>query len=264
MKKWVMISCIMIGFVLIQTSIIFAGEPKIINIVCAEWEGYTNQDGSGVYWEIVKAVYEPVGIKVETEVLPWKRADVMTLNKKKDAIAGDYYYKDKVGKEFLYPSWHFSVEDDIVAIFKASAISDWDSNGIKSMADKTVGWIRGYGFDTSDWLAVKVNKYELNNLLQGIKMLQGGRIDVLIDYSSSLKIESKKAKIDLSNDFKSQTIKMGEKLFLKFANTEQSKKLIKIYDKRMTELAKSGEIEKIFKKWGHGADKFGKNRYGMK
>ena len=40
-------------------------------------------------------------------------------------------------------------------------------------------------------------------------------------------------------------------LYMRFANTEKSKKLIEIYDTQMVKLLKAGEIEEIFNKWGN-------------
>ncbi|NQY93765.1 MAG: hypothetical protein HRT43_06330, partial [Campylobacteraceae bacterium] len=99
---------ILYGFVFIQATQVYAEDIKSISLTSKEWKGYTNKDGTGAYWEVVKAIYEPLGIKVNTKVLPWKRAEMTVLTKKADALLGAYYHKDK---EFIYPKWHISVED---------------------------------------------------------------------------------------------------------------------------------------------------------
>ncbi len=49
----------------------FAENPiKTVNVVAEHWPDYTNRDGSGVYFELVKAVFEPQGIQVSTQILP--------------------------------------------------------------------------------------------------------------------------------------------------------------------------------------------------
>ncbi len=84
---------------LIQPAHLYSNETKVIHIVCDEWAGFTNKDGTSVYWEVVKAIYEPTGIRVKTKVMPWKRANYTVLNKKADAIVGDYYIKEQAGNE---------------------------------------------------------------------------------------------------------------------------------------------------------------------
>ncbi|MCP3925410.1 MAG: transporter substrate-binding domain-containing protein [Desulfobacterales bacterium] len=262
MKRVLIFIRIIIVVICIENTFAFAGNLNSVYVVCENWPGYTNKDGTGVYWEIVKAVYEPVGIKVKTSIMPWKRANHQVLHKSADAILGDYYHKNQSGKDFRYPNWHISVEDPIIAFFKKGTITAWKKKGVKAIDRKIVGWIRGYDFDKKNWFKANVIKVELTTLTQGIKMIAANRLDVFIDYESAIKFESRKLGIDLKK-YDLKTVRLGEKLFLKFSNTENSKELIKFFDKRMTILSKSGKIENIYKKWGHTANKFSKDRYGI-
>ncbi len=262
MRKLLIIGLVLIGFVLMQRYPVFADDIKTFYVVCDEWEGYTNKDGTGAYWEIVKAVYEPLGIKVKTRVMPWKRAVVTVVNKRADALLGDYYYKDKEGKEYLYPKWHISIEDPIVAVFKKGTIKDWESRGIKSLAGKRVVWLRGYDFDKTLLNGIGVEKHEVTKHIQGIGMVDIGRMDVFLDYRYDTTPVAKKAGIDLDKHYETKIAKPGDKLFVAFANTGRSKKLIKIFDERITKLAKSGKIAKIYLKWGQSEKKFGEERFG--
>ncbi len=245
------------GFICISSGV--AAEVKEMTIVCEEWEGYTNKDGTGAYWEVVKAIFEPSGIKVTTKVVPWKRAEHMVKTQQADAIAGDYYYKEMDGKDYMYPKWHLSVEDDITALYKTGMIEDWENLGVKALSGKKIAWIRGYGFDQSLLKDVAVEKKELSDLGNGIKMLNAGRIDVIMDYKTTIVPAAKAGGVDLSN-LTFSLVQRGNKLFVVFANTNKAQVLIKIFDERMGQLAQSGEIEAIYKKWGFGPEKFGKDR----
>ncbi|MCP3874222.1 MAG: amino acid ABC transporter substrate-binding protein, partial [Desulfobacteraceae bacterium] len=176
---------------------------------------------------------------------------------------GEYYFPDTAGREFLYPKWHISIEEQIVVLFRKGTLTEWESKGVKALTGKTVGWIRGYEFDKKDWLDVQINVHELRTLSQGIRMLAARRIDALIDYRSTIVEEGEKAGIPVKDEYDIKPVgRMGQKLFLKFANTKRSETFIKIFDERMTQLAKSGEIEKLYKKWGLSESKFGIDRYG--
>jgi len=37
---------------------------KEITVISESWDGATNHDGSGLYWDIVQKVYEPLGYTV--------------------------------------------------------------------------------------------------------------------------------------------------------------------------------------------------------
>ncbi len=237
-----------------------AAEVKEMTIVCEEWEGYTNKDGTGVYWEVVKTIFQPAGITVTTKVVPWKRAESLVETQTVDAIAGDYYYKEMDGKDYMYPKWHLSVEDDITALYKNGMIENLENLGVKALFGKEVAWIRGYDFDQSLLKDVAVKKNEFTNLGNGIKMLNFGRVDVIIDYKTTLVPAAKEAGVDLSN-FTFSLVQPGNKLFVAFANNNKAQVLIKVFDERMGQLVQSGEIEAIYKKWGFGPEKFGKDRY---
>jgi len=121
---------------------------------------------------------------------------------------------------------------------------------------RTVAWKRGYDFDQSMLKDLAVKKKELTKLSGGIKMLNIGRLDAILDYKSSFVPATKTAGLDLAN-FTLSVAQHGSKLFVVFSNSDNAKHLIKVFDERMGELANSGKIETIYKKWGFGPEKFG-------
>ena len=38
------------------------GVPKQIHLVSEEWLDYTNADGTGVAWDVLRKVFEPAGV----------------------------------------------------------------------------------------------------------------------------------------------------------------------------------------------------------
>jgi len=262
MKKFWVFGIILLGLGFLPHQPILADEIKTIQLVSGEWQGYTNQDGTGLYWEVVKAVFESTGIEVKTEVLPWKRAVYHLKKGRADVLVGDYYSKEKDGREFLYPNWHLAVEEPMIIVFKKGMEGDWDANKINSLNGKTVGWIRGYDFDKTLLKNIRVDKHEISKLKSALRMLEKGRLTALIDYKSGVLPAAKEAGINYEDVFTNKTIKSGNKLYVIFTNNARSKKLVKLYDERMNKLVRSGEIFKIFEKWGFGKEKFSKDRYG--
>ncbi len=252
--------CIVFCSFFIQHTSALSREIKSIQLVCDHWPGYTNQDGTGVYWEVVKAVFESTGIMVKSRTLPWKRAEMMISHQKADAIVGDYYSSELDGKTHLYPQWHISVEDPVVTIFKKGRFPQWPTYGVLCFDGQTVGWIRGYDFDSQKWWSVNAEIHETNTVHAGLGMLLRDRLDALVDYRSTIMAESKKAGLDITT-YEIKTVKPGEKLFLKFSNAPRSRELISIFDRRMEELAASGAIEDIYKKWALPPEKFARERY---
>ncbi len=246
-------------FTLFEFSSALAENIDSISVVGEEWPHTTNSDGTGAYWEILKLVYEPVGIKVNTLIMPWKRAKEEVRMKRVDALVGDYYEANS--SDYFYPKWHITVEYPVVAIFKKGRIKNWESVGLKSLEDKRVTWIRGYDFDTVFLKGIDVLKQEVTNDMQGMQLIASGRQEVYLDYEPHVRHVAKKLNINLDIDYEIKTAKPGSKLYVTFRKTEQSKELVSIFDNRMTQLANSGKIEKIYVKWGLKAEKFGKERF---
>lgn len=51
---------------------------------------YTNADGSGLYWDLLKQVYAPYGLDVKFINMPWNRANkLMTAGSMVDGVPGE-------------------------------------------------------------------------------------------------------------------------------------------------------------------------------
>lgn len=80
-------------FALLFSLTAFSTEKPTLHCVADEWHGYTNADGSGTYWQIIKAVYgDKYQLKLETT--PFHRAMKMVTSGKVDCIVA-IYAKDK-------------------------------------------------------------------------------------------------------------------------------------------------------------------------
>ncbi len=242
----------------------YSEEITEITIVSAHWPNYTNQDGTGAYWEIVKSIYEPLGIKVNTHTLPWKRAEWQVVNGQADALLGTYQLGKREAKGMLFPKWHISVEDPIVAVFKKGAFkkfkdgefTQWQPLGLQNLKGRTVAWIRGYEFDKNLLQGINIVKHVITYPEQALKMVDLERIDAFLDYETTIRETASSANINLERDFDIEIAKTGNKLFVGFAASHKAKALTEIYDQRMDELVKSGVIKNIYKKWGLGTNKF--------
>ncbi len=213
-----------------------------IHLVCEEWEGYTNADGTGLYWEIVKAVFEPEGYNVELDVYPWARCVNLVKSKSVDGVVGDYFYEDS--SDYEYSEYPVSIEDSIVVIYKTSRMGAW--RGADSMEGKTVGWIRSYDFDS--YLDFEVSIQELNQLDSGLRMLSGNRIDYLMDYTTTITMQASESGINLNN-YTIKPVIEGNPLYIGFAKNSKADNLISIFDRRIIEMINNGELKEIYDRW---------------
>ncbi len=214
--------------------------PIRLQLVCEEWKGFTNKDGSGLYWDILRAVYKKHNIQLNLKTVPWKRATSLVLQNQRDAVVGEYFLESA---NYRYPNLHLAIEDPVVALFEPIIKDD----GILHMDNKQVGWIRGYDF--IEHLNTHVNYVEFNDIKQGIKLLKVGRIDLLLDYEQSIKLIAEKEGFDIS-EFEFTPVLPGKKLFLAFANRDRSQQFIEIFEQEMWHLYISGKLAELYEKWG--------------
>ena len=65
-----------------------SSNPASIHIATESWDLYSNTDGTGLFLDITRAIYEPRGIRIEVEFVPYKRALRLLEQQKADAMYG--------------------------------------------------------------------------------------------------------------------------------------------------------------------------------
>ena len=222
----------------IITTVWAAQEITTIHFVSEEWEGFTNADGTGLYWDIFRRIYEPVGISVTFDIVPYIRATKMVQDQQTDAAAAVY------ADEFtpaLFPKWHFDSEV-VSALFKKGKVASWE--GEASLSGR-LGWIRGYEYD--QYLSNTYEFVEVDSRKSAFKMLEFGHLDFFLDAATDLQTAMEKGEVD-SEQFQMETV-LQLNLYLAFAENDRGRQLMEIFDTRMTELIASGELKPLFAQW---------------
>ena len=216
----------------------FAQDYKTIRLASEEWENATNADGTGLYWDIFRLVYEDEGIEVEYTIVPYARAVMMVYNNQADAWVGSYMNEEDFP---VYPE--FAFDADIVAgIYNGEEYPGLEDQS--DLAGLTIGWVRGYAYDL--YLDVDVEKVTVNKRVLGLKMLGAGRLDMFIDADIELEKAIPESGLDMDVYTMKEFIELG--LYPAFARSGKGKALSMIWDRRIRELKESGELDKLYKK----------------
>ncbi len=220
-----------------------SSEPKNITIATESWDLYTNADGSGLFLDITRAVYEPRGIRIDVEYVPYKRALLLLQQQKTDAMYGTYSAEIE-GKPFLFTPRLPIDKEQTVAIFPRSRDPAW--RGPASLEQARLAWVRGYDYHEN--LEVAIEEYdEVVDSEQGLKMLQAKRFDYFIDHSGALRDTISRISFDLS-DYRIETV-IEENVYMAFANNDRGRQLAAIYDQRVEQLIASGKLREIFNRY---------------
>lgn len=219
-------------------------EDTTIIISTEEWEYATNKDGTGLYWDIFRAVYEPEGYKIKPQIRSYVGSINLLKEKKVDVMVGAYIDEIENG---VYPKNHFAV-DIVQAIYQNSANYEW--NGAETLKGKKVGWIEGYSYD--DYLPKDISQNfqirTLKNREAAFRLLSKNQIDFYLDALSDLSHFLDKNPSYNPVDYTRKTV-LELKLYVVFSDNDKGKKLAEIFDKRFSELLEQGKIKKIYDKY---------------
>jgi polar amino acid transport system substrate-binding protein len=200
------------------------------------WAGHSNADGSGLAWDLLRAVFEPVGVKLKTTSVPYTRALGLAQRGKVDAALGLYWQE---AEGVSYPRWPYA-DDAVVALGLASS----PTPSLATLGSYRLIWVRGYGFQTQ---MPNLTDYQEVQRRDGVpQMLEQGRADFYIDDDEE--VAALLAASPNPQKLK-QTALQYLPLYLGFAPTEQGKTLHKLYEQRMDELIRRGTLRPIFARY---------------
>ena len=235
---------------------LFAGSAlaATLTVRADNWPPFNTDPKSakpGYMIEVLKAIYEPQGIQVDYQVMPWNRSKDEVKKGTYDAIIGT----DKLESPGLvFPKESFG---KFVNCFWVSANNSWRYSGVDSLKQIKLGVIDGYSYDE------EINTY-LAKAPQGkviaatgddalpklIKMLQAGRIDALIEDSTVFA-----ATLSANNIPAGQVVNAGRSieardLEIAFSPAkDSSKKYSEIFSTGIVELRKSGKLKQILDRY---------------
>ncbi|MGE7990946.1 substrate-binding periplasmic protein [Pseudomonas sp. NPDC089554] len=213
------------------------GVPKQVRLVSEQWLDYTNDDGTGLAWDVLRKVFEPAGVKVLTHSAPYSRAVGLVKRGEADAWVGSY--KDE-NDDNLYPRWHFDM-DHIYALGLASKPAPTQA----TLGTWRLAWVRGY--DYQNYLpGIQGNFREIQRREGILPMLEYDRVDFYID--ALTEIDSVLEQAREPGHFRRTHI-AELPLYLAFTDSEQGQALRELFDARMEQLVRSGELKPIFERW---------------
>lgn len=215
-------------------------EPRALHeqvrLASEAWLDYTNADGTGLAWDVLRKVFEPAGVNVSVQSAPYSRAVGLVRRGEVDAWVGSYRQENA---DNLYPRWHFDV-DHIYALGLASR----PEPTLETLGQYRLAWVRGYEYDK---YLPNVREFREIQRRDGIvSMLRHGRADYYIDALTEVDHVLGLAP-DKSMFRRSHVAELP--LYLAFGRNAKGRALRDLFDQRMEALVRSGELRPIFERW---------------
>lgn len=220
------------------------GEP-ITQVISTSpsWNTFTNQDGTGLYHEILGAIFSPLGIKVTHEYNTTANRGLYMVQK---GLADIYTCRNEI-KDFkgLVLARHPMYAGQFFALFPKKRVKDWQ--GASSLANRKVVWRSGYYRESE--FKVKLIVFEADSGVSALNQVILGRLDFYIDDLNLMKesISQNQLPLDM-NDYRIEPV--GKRSYLPVFNISfRGKAVMDLYDRGIERLHRSGELRKIFQKW---------------
>jgi ABC-type amino acid transport substrate-binding protein len=211
--------------------------PQEIRLASEVWEDYTHADGSGLAWDILRQVFEPAGVELVIQSVPYTRSIGLVQRGEVDAWVGSY--RNEVDRGVFYPHWHYDID-----LISALGLAERPVPTLETLGDYRLVWMRGYEYQR--YLPNLRHYQEIQRRSGILAMLDYGHADFYID--ASLEVEEVlRAAADPTRYRITELTSLP--VYLGFADNPRGRALAALYDRRMSQLVERGSLRPLFARW---------------
>ncbi len=201
---------------------------------------------NGIGAEIACEVIKNMGHKIEIELYPWKRAQIMVKKGNAHVLIGPYKTPERE-KYLDFNKYHF-YQDNMVFYAKSGLKRSWNGE-FSSLQNRTIAIMAGWSYGSdADINLKKLKTYEVYSVLKGLELVLFERYDFCaLNQRNALFIIQKQNlhnKLDLIDPPISIT-----KGYFGFSKKLNLDKFISRFDKELKVLIDSNKISRLNKKY---------------
>lgn len=212
--------------------------PTSIRMASDVWVDRINPDGTGLSWDILRKVFEPAGVRLEMQIVPYTRS--IGLVKRGEADAWVASYQNEVSGGVVYPTWHY--DSDLISALSLVSKPEPDQ---AQLGRSRLVWMRGYEYQR--YIPGLTHYNELQRRSGILSMLDQGHADYYID--ARPEVEQVLAGAEQPGKYRATDL-LRLPLYIGFSDTPRGRALAQLFDQRMAELVKTDELHAIFERWG--------------
>lgn len=210
---------------------------KAVRLVSGDWPGFTNRDGSGLVWDIMRLVFEPAGVTLSYRTEPYTRGVGLVQRGEADAWLGSY--ADKGFDGVVYGQLTYGIDRIAALSLARQAVPE-----LKAIGRYRLAWVRGYGYQRH--LPGVTSFREVERRSGILEMLDRDRADFYIDALPD--VEGVLAQSPEPQRYRVTEL-TGIPLYPGFADTEHGRRLAAFYDRRMAALMADGSLRQLYQRW---------------
>lgn len=226
-----------------------ADAEEVRHIVTAGpcWETFTNRDGSGLYHEIMRAVFDQYGITIRHEYVPTDRGDELVRLGQADVMTCD----DRAAAPLVSGRYPMFVNDFYV-FFSKKRIGPW--KGVETLRGKEVACQLAYYHDWDFPVPVRIR--DMPSGVKCLEMVLLGRTDFYADDMSFINTSIRESGLSFDKDAYDTQVAGTRSYHPLFNQSPRGKHLRRLYEEGIFALHKAGKLKAIYTKWGHSYPDF--------
>ncbi|MFT5234819.1 MAG: polar amino acid transport system substrate-binding protein [Shewanella sp.] len=213
--------------------------PQTIHIVTESWLGYTNEDGTGFYFDILKQIFPEENWLVKIDIAPFSRVRYLLNHERADMALG-FYAGDKI--KAIYSEQPVEVDSVDIALTPEMA-ENW--NGLESLSLKKVQAMLKYRYD--EFINVSMYYEESSSLLEMLDRVNRGHIDAVLDYKPTML--AKVANLSQPRQFVIIENVFRAEIYFVFALNAKGRQLKAHFDIELQKMSDSGELDRLFRQY---------------
>ena len=210
---------------------------ETVNFCSQERTGLSNKDGTGYYWDLLRAVYKIENAEITHNAVPFVRCLFLVENQHVDVAVAAFRTPERI-KKFTYPQSRLHFSNYGITLLKQAHFDN-----IQNLKGQ-VGLIRGYDF--SAWLPSHLDIFLVGDSIQAIKLLKLKRIKYHADDIQDVMLALRKIG-EQPEDFVMKTIST-KNLYLVFTKDDRGQKLANMFDSGIRKIAENGTLERLVEK----------------
>lgn len=206
---------------------------------------HTDSKGfEGYSWDVLRESYHEMGYTIKLIVTPWARAMKNLQDGTVDVLFPTGKNTERQ-KQFHYSKEPVNQANFLIYVRKLDPIN-W--RGLKSLDGLNIGVKRGFNYGDKWKAATNFQKYSIDTILQGFKMLDLKRLDGFAGYEINWDYALHKA--HLENKYKKLPIfDFTNEYLTTLKINPRSIEILQAFDIGKKRLQKNGKLHKIEKKW---------------
>lgn len=211
----------------------FSEPPRFpsISVTAGLMEERAQVDGSGRYWQLIQAIFDPITPSLELHTNSYQRA-VLGFNENRfDILVGGTQTQGSIDGVSSYT--HFDYDSPVAAF----ALQQADIEAMQAgTLKRPICFVAGY--DYHNFFKDGLTYYFANSILDCFAMLDMQRVGAVVTFDDN-------APDWAATEYVKQPLREALPIHVMFHDTPRGRELRDWFDKRLRELVKSGEITNV-------------------